>query len=131
MEVHFDSPTHDGGERIKGYTAIACHHGEKLFYVSGTRSPIRVLGLENGQAYTFVMYAVNAVGDGPMTADSEPCTPLAELGEEAGKIADPPPEEDGEGTEGETDGQGVGEGREDKEGADGEEPAQASEQPAE
>jgi hypothetical protein len=77
-EVHFDPPVHDGGEKIKGFTVIVLHADQPIMYVSGTASPIRLAGLENGQVYAFKMYAVNRVGDGPMTVVSEGVVPSEE-----------------------------------------------------
>ncbi len=71
--VSFAAPA-DGGSPIAGYTVTASPGGRTA---TGTASPVRVTGLNNGTAYTFTVKATNAVGTGAASAASAAVTPVA------------------------------------------------------
>ena len=70
----------DGGSPITSYTVTP--------YVGGTAQPAKtitgsppttsttVTGLQNGTSYTFTVYATNALGSGPASAQSGAVTPI-------------------------------------------------------
>lgn len=70
--VAFTPPLSNGGTAITKYTAIASPSG---ITATSTVSPITVLGLSPGTAYTFSVYATNAVGTGASSADSNQVVP--------------------------------------------------------
>ena len=72
--VSFAAPANDGGATIIGYTVTADPGG---ISATGSASPITVMGLANGTAYTFTVTARNAVGTSPPSAPSESVTPAA------------------------------------------------------
>ncbi len=72
--VTFTPPGFNGGAVISSYTATASPGN--LMGV-GEASPITVLGLTNGQAYTFTVTATNPAGTGSASAASNPVTPIA------------------------------------------------------
>ena len=72
--VAFTAPTNTGGTAITGYTVTSNPGG---FTGTGTASPIVVIGLTNGQAYTFTVTATNSAGTGPASAASNSITPAA------------------------------------------------------
>ena len=72
VTVSFTAPSSNGGSAITGYTVTS---SPGSFQANGTVSPIVVTGLTNGQAYTFTVYATNAVGNGPASTPSTPVTP--------------------------------------------------------
>ncbi|MGO9205291.1 MAG: fibronectin type III domain-containing protein, partial [Candidatus Limnocylindrales bacterium] len=74
--VTFTPPTSNGGSPITSYTVTSAP-GSKT--ATGTGSPITVTGLTNGTAYTFTVYATNAVGNGLPSAASNSVTPTAPL----------------------------------------------------
>ena len=59
--VAFTAPSFGGGSPVTGYTVTASPGGATG---TGTSSPISVMGLDNGTAYTFTVAAINAVGSG-------------------------------------------------------------------
>lgn len=65
--INFTVPSSDGGSPITEYKVVA-HPGGKT--VTGTGSPIRVTGLENGTEYTFTVIATNRTGDSVSSAPS-------------------------------------------------------------
>jgi aryl-phospho-beta-D-glucosidase BglC (GH1 family) len=62
----------NGGSAITSFTATSSPGGKTG---TGTTSPINVSGLSNGTAYTFTVYATNALGNGPASAASNSVTP--------------------------------------------------------
>ena len=74
--IAFTPPLADGGSAITSYTA-SCNPGN--ITASNIASPITVVGLTNGTAYTCSVSASNAVGTGPSSAGVAvtPLPPLA------------------------------------------------------
>ncbi|MES2581944.1 MAG: fibronectin type III domain-containing protein [Pseudomonadota bacterium] len=72
--VAFTAPAFTGGATITGYTVTSNPGG-----VTGTgaASPVVVLGLTNGIAYTFTVTATNSAGTGSASAASNSITPKA------------------------------------------------------
>jgi uncharacterized protein (TIGR02145 family) len=70
--ITFTAPVNDGGSAITGYTVTSIPSG---FIGTGSASPITVIGLINGTAYTFTVTATNANGTGPASAASNSVTP--------------------------------------------------------
>lgn len=72
--VAFVAPAYTGGAAITGYTITSNPGG-----VTGTGagSPILVMGLTNGVAYTFTATATNSAGTGAASAASNSITPAA------------------------------------------------------
>ncbi|MFA5500248.1 MAG: fibronectin type III domain-containing protein, partial [Candidatus Omnitrophota bacterium] len=70
--VTFTAPTSDGGNPISGYTVTSSPGG---LTATGAASPLTVLGLTNGTAYTFTVTAANAIGTGAVSAASNSVTP--------------------------------------------------------
>lgn len=71
--VNFTAPAFDGGSPITNYTVTAQPGG---ITASGTESPIKVTGLENGIAYTFTVVATNRAGDSLSSISSASVTPM-------------------------------------------------------
>ena len=74
--VSFTAPASNGGSPITGYTVTSSPGG---ITASGTVSPITVIGLTDGSAYTFNVTATNGVGTGTASAASNSVTPLSPL----------------------------------------------------
>lgn len=74
--VAFDPPAADGGAEITSYTVTSSPGG---LTKTGTGSPLVVLGLTNGVAYTFTVTASNKAGASVASAASAAVTPLASL----------------------------------------------------
>jgi hypothetical protein len=70
--VTFTAPISDGGSVITGYTATSSPGG---LTGTGTASPVTVIGLTNGTAYTFTVTATNANGTGSASSASNSVTP--------------------------------------------------------
>lgn len=70
--VTFTAST-DGGSPITGYTVTS---SPGAIVATGAASPIVVTGLTNGTAYSFTVFATNAIGDGPESAPSAAVTPI-------------------------------------------------------
>jgi hypothetical protein len=66
-EVSFTPPASTGGSAITGYTVTSSPGG---ITATGTSSPITVIGLTGGLAYTFTVTATNAVGAGTSSTTS-------------------------------------------------------------
>ncbi len=71
--VNFTAPTNNGGSAITSYTAISSPGN---FTTTGSASPLIVLGLTNGTAYTFTVKATNAIGDSVVSSASNSVIPL-------------------------------------------------------
>ena len=72
IEVAFTAPASNGGSTITGYTVTSAPEGKT---VTGTASPLTVLDLTNGKAYTFKVKATNEVGTGVDSVASNSVTP--------------------------------------------------------
>ncbi|MDA8306373.1 MAG: fibronectin type III domain-containing protein [Deltaproteobacteria bacterium] len=72
VSVSFYPPKSNGIEPIKVYT-VTSHPGH--ITVQGTKSPILVAGLINGQTYTFTVTATTNIGTGLSSERSNPVTP--------------------------------------------------------
>ena len=73
--VAFTPPADTGGSAITGYTVTA--NPPDVAPVSGSGSPILVIGLTNGQPYTFTATANNVTGPGGASAASNIIIPSA------------------------------------------------------
>jgi len=82
--VSFIAPIGTGASAITDYTVTSIPEGKTA---TGTRSPIVVLGLTNGTAYTFTITSKNATGMSSTSAPSNSVTPNASL---APAISSPP-----------------------------------------
>lgn len=71
--VNFTAPADNGGSPITNYTVTAQPGG---ITASGTGSPIKVTGLDNGTAYTFTVVATNRAGDSLSSMSSASVTPI-------------------------------------------------------
>ena len=72
--VTFTAPASNGGASITDYTVTSNPDG---LTGTGSSSPITVVGLTNGQAYIFTVTAINAVGPGSASSDSNSIVPRA------------------------------------------------------
>src|SRR5664280_1737896 len=70
--VTFTAPASNGGSAITGYTVT---YTPGNITKTGTTSPVTVTGLTNGIAYTFTVFATNAIGNSPASAASNSVTP--------------------------------------------------------
>jgi uncharacterized protein (TIGR02145 family) len=70
--VAFVAPNFNGGSIITGYTVTSNPGG---FSATGDTSPLNVIGLTNGTAYTFTVIAVNAAGPSIASDPSAAVTP--------------------------------------------------------
>jgi hypothetical protein len=74
-EISFTPPTDNGGRTITSYTVTAndVTHPALGGETGGAQSsPITVMGLTNGDTYTFTATATNAIGTGPQSAPTAP-----------------------------------------------------------
>ena len=80
--VRWSAPASTGGSPITGYVVKAYRGWTRVVTVTvpATAREVRLAGLLNGRAHTFVVQAVNAVGAGPHSARSVPVTPRQEPG---------------------------------------------------
>ena len=74
VAVSWLAPLDNGGSTVTGYT-VTSNPGVGTCTTTGALS-CTVSGLTNGTAYTFTVFATNAIGDGPPSAPSAPVTPL-------------------------------------------------------
>jgi invasion protein IalB len=74
--VSFNSPNGSGAAAITGYTVTSIPDGKTA---TGTRSPIVVMGLANGTAYTFTVTAKNAAAMSTTSMPTNSVTPTALL----------------------------------------------------
>lgn len=75
VSVTFTAPASDGGSVITSYTVQTVTPVTGAFTASGAASPISVTGLTNGTAYTFQVWATNAIGSGTTSNISNSATP--------------------------------------------------------
>lgn len=76
--VTWAAPADDGGSPVLRYRVTAVPGGASAT-VDAPATTATVSGLANGTAYTFVVAAVNAVGEGAASAPTPPVTPREEL----------------------------------------------------
>jgi Fibronectin type III domain len=74
--VSFTAPGSNGGSPITGYVATSSPGG---FTGAGSASPINVVGLTAGTAYTFTVHATNSTGNSVESAASNSVTPTTGL----------------------------------------------------
>jgi trimeric autotransporter adhesin len=72
--VIFTAPVSDGGSSITGYTVTSSPGG---LTGTGSVSPITIIGLTNGTAYTFTVTATNSIGTSLASPASNSVTPSA------------------------------------------------------
>ncbi len=72
--VTWQVPPGNGGSPLTGYTVVASPGGAQVT-VGASALSATLTGLTNGTAYTFQVFATNAVGPGPSSAPSNPVTP--------------------------------------------------------
>jgi hypothetical protein len=71
IAVTFTAPSIVGDSAITEYRAVALDASTgQTFVATGTTSPIKITGLNNGNFYTVKVYAVNSYGSGPFSAPS-------------------------------------------------------------
>jgi hypothetical protein len=80
--VRWSAPASTGGSAITGYVVKAYQGSTQVRSVTvpATAREVRLAGLTNGRAHTFVVQAVNAVGAGPNSARSIAVIPVATPG---------------------------------------------------
>jgi alpha-tubulin suppressor-like RCC1 family protein len=74
VSVAFTPPSSDGGAPVFSYM-VSCVNGASTVTATGTSSPINVVGLTNGLAYTCTVRAQNSIGFGPPSSVIGPLTP--------------------------------------------------------
>ena len=75
--VPFTAPVSNGGSTITSYTAVSSPSSITGSISQSGSGTITVSGLTTGQAYTFVVYATNSVGNSANSASSNSVTPVA------------------------------------------------------
>ena len=87
--VQWAAPWSDGGSPITGYvvTPYAGGVAQTPVVSPGTGLSTAVTGLANGTTYTFRVAAMNALGTGPQSADSNPVTPQTQPSAPNGVVA--------------------------------------------
>lgn len=100
--ITFAAPVSDGGTAITSYAVTSSPSG---FSATGIASPLTVLGLTNGVAYTFTVVATNAIGPGtpsspsnsvkPFTVPGAPSTGVATSGDQTATVSFTAPASDG------------------------------------
>ncbi len=76
VTVNWDVPTSDGGSPITGYDVTRYEAGVAPVTTSvGAVTQLTIGGLTNGTTYTFRIAAINAIGTGAQSTDSNPVTP--------------------------------------------------------
>ncbi|MCU1360484.1 MAG: putative thermolysin family peptidase, partial [Ilumatobacteraceae bacterium] len=87
--VSWTAPVDNGGSAIIGYVVTPFLGATALPSSSaGDATSLVVNGLTNGQAYTFTVAAVNAIGTGAASAASVPVTPTAAIPLLPGRVLD-------------------------------------------
>jgi titin len=74
VTVAWTAPASDGGTPTTGYILLATQGTARITTTGATTATMT--GLVNGQAYTFTVAAMNAVGTGPASIASAPATPF-------------------------------------------------------
>ncbi|MFP5314274.1 MAG: peroxidase family protein [Actinomycetes bacterium] len=77
VDLSWSAPAPNGGTAVTGYK-VQVLVGETLIQTiagTGSTTTAQITGLENGTAYSFRVMAVNAHGDGALSAASAPVTP--------------------------------------------------------
>ncbi|OAB47457.1 fibronectin type III domain-containing protein [Paenibacillus antarcticus] len=77
VTVSFTAPDNNGGSPITEYTVTASSTGNPSVTKTGTVSPITVIDLTNGTAYTFTVTAKNSVSTSAPSAASTSVTPVS------------------------------------------------------
>lgn len=72
--VSFVAPYDNGGSPITGYEVTSIPGN---IIVTGSTSPITVSGLTNGMSYTFTVKAINSMGKGQASAESNVVIPMS------------------------------------------------------
>jgi hypothetical protein len=72
--VPFTAPTNNGDSPITSYTCVTYPGGAMTSISQSGSGSFTITGLTNGQAYTFKVYATNAAGNGPLSAESNSIT---------------------------------------------------------
>ncbi len=70
--IYFTAPSDDGGSPITGYEVISTPGN---ITVTGTESPIKITGLDNGTSYAFKVKAITALGKSVGSASSNSVVP--------------------------------------------------------
>ncbi len=73
--VTWSAPSSNGDATITSYKVTGSPGGSAT--VSGTDTSATVTGLTDGRPYTFTVAATNSVGNGPLSAGSNPVTPMS------------------------------------------------------
>jgi hypothetical protein len=84
--VSWSAPA-SGGNPITGYIVTVVQTGVSAGPFTGTTGV--VTGLTNGTSYTFTVFAINEIGNGPASAPSAPVTPATVPGAPSGVTATP------------------------------------------
>jgi uncharacterized repeat protein (TIGR01451 family) len=77
--ISWAAPAANGGSPITNYTVTALIAGTPSgnVFIAAPATSVTMNALTNGAAYTFVVHATNAQGDGPNSAPSSAVTPMA------------------------------------------------------
>jgi len=75
VEVTYAASSSNGGSTITSYTAVSSPSGITSTVYTSDGGTITFTGLSNGTAYTFTVYATNAIGNSPSSASSNSATP--------------------------------------------------------
>jgi fibro-slime domain-containing protein/RHS repeat-associated protein len=84
--VTWTAPADNGFSPISSYRVIT-QPATNTFFVNGGQTTATVSGLVNGTSYTFLVSAVNGVGEGPLSAPSAPATPATTPGAPGNVVA--------------------------------------------
>lgn len=90
VSVAFTAPASNGGSAITNYTAIVTDTIiTNTFNNSSGSSPIVVGGLTNGHLCSIIVFATNAIGNGPNSSPAVTFTPAAVPGAPTALVASP------------------------------------------